>query len=313
MLNKTKVTSKIRISKYFSDTHGTNYARAAEYVCPAGDPSAVELLRAAVGDAPAPHTLLGSRVGGHHPAAPGGGDAALFAGRVPAPHTCAPTLRPARRPGRQTGVPRLRHPPHALQPGRTAPQRQQRLLGADSLAATRHPHHPHGILHLPRRPHRPHDSRNPHPQIARRSGSAGHLRCGGLMAAEPQDAAPDARSGRADARSGHPHGRLRPAAVPVVPAGHHATQPSQNSSHGRQGSLHRRHQHSQILLGRRRQRQMARRTLAGRGRHRGRPATALPCGLGRGAGRTARPGGLHHPAHRPGTHLPPTGVVRRRA
>ncbi len=187
---------------------------------------------------------VGCGVAGADPAAPRSRHAALHTGWLPAA-TSRRRIAAAYR-GDRLGqiIARMRHTHHPPQQRRAAPQRQQRLHGADRLVPAGRAVDPHGVLHHPRRPHRTYHRRNPDPQSPRGARGAGDLRCRRLVAAEPQDTAPHARRGGRDCG-------FRTGALPVVHHARHAPQPPQDSRHGRQGRLLGWHKHREILPRRR--------------------------------------------------------------
>jgi len=166
--------------------------------------------------APAADTRFGSRVAGSGSPAPGGRHAAVPTGGIPPSRTPGRRGRPQGRRRRTDRRPGLRHLPHAAQPHRTAPQRQQRLHGADRLAPAGRAVDPHGVLYHPRRPHRTHHRRNPDTQSPRGTRSARHLRRRRLVAAQPHDAAPHARGGSRRRLSNRCASRGSPRASPAA-------------------------------------------------------------------------------------------------
>ena len=234
---------------------------------------------------------VGCGVAGADPAASRGRHAALHTGGLPAAPPGGGTPRIPRRPSRTDHRTGLRHAHHPPQQRRTAPQRQQRLHGADRLAPAGRALDPHGVLHHPRRPHRPDHRRNPDTQGPRGTRSARHLRRRRLVAAQPHDAAPHARGGRRD-------GGFRTGAFPVVHHARHPPQPPQNSRYGRKGRLLGWHKYCEILPRRRLHGQVARRAPSHRRRRRRRPAEALHRRLGARTRRMSR----HPPPYRAARH-----------
>ena len=208
----------------------------------------------------------------------------LSAGRIPR------RTHGRRGPAPAAHRPQLRLAAPDAQPHRAAPQREQRLLGADRSPSASHPHDPHGVLHLPRRPHRPHHRRHPAAQGPRGRRGPRHLRRGGVRRTHPPDA-PRHAPGR------HPRGSLRAARIPVVHAPRLPPQPPQNRRYGRPHRISGWHKYCKILPRRRLLGQVARRTSAPRRRHRRRPAAALSRRLGRTHRRktgSRRPHGAPH-------------------